>query len=176
MGSEVSPGNFHGMRDLKNGLRNLKKLHPEMSKATVRAIIVSEWYHAGLTAKALWCQDDCREEFPVARLLDDNFAAIRAEVVAFLERRDSQARFSAVGTNTASADQLLAGNGSWKDVTLWRGRAFHKELCSKHFPKLCGVVTRLPEIWTSPWSHVMLSVLGPESWVPFHHGTTNAQL
>ena len=33
-----------------------------------------------------------------------------------------------------------------------------------------------PEIWTNPWSHVLLSVLEPDSWVPFHQGHSNGQL
>merc|ERR1712176_313247 len=39
-----------------------------------------------------------------------------------------------------------------------------------------GLVEASPEIWTNPWSHVLLSILLHDSWVPFHQGHTNGQL
>merc|ERR1719428_1283009 len=74
-------------------------------------------------------------------------------------------------------DKEIGGNGTWADLRLFRGRGYHKDMCRRHFPKTCKlVIEHAPEVWTNPWSHVLLSVLLPGSWVPFHHGLTNGQL
>merc|ERR1719265_671777 len=73
-------------------------------------------------------------------------------------------------------DEGIKGNGTWADVRIWRGRSYNKKLCAEHFPVTCEVVQSMPEIWTNPHSHVLLSVLLRDSWVPFHRGLTNSQI
>eukprot|EP00913_Durusdinium_trenchii_P024046 g22584.t1 len=85
-------------------------------------------------------------------------------------------RGKGVGAHTTSFDRLIAGNGTWQDVRLWRGRAFDRQLCDRYFRVTCSLVEASPEVWTNPWSHVLISILMPNSWVPFHQGHTNGQL
>eukprot|EP00435_Cladocopium_sp_Y103_P029076 s1830_g7.t1 len=87
-----------------------------------------------------------------------------------------QEHLRGVGSHTTSFDQLIKGNGSWQDLRLWRGRSFDRRLCERHFRVTCGVIEASPEVWTNPWSHVLISILMPNSWVPFHQGHTNGQL
>jgi len=170
------PGNFHGVKSHAYYVGAISEAHPSLPPASVQSIVASEWYHPGLTAKAVWCTRDCGSQFPVARRLDANFEAIQREVQAFWSHEDASREIEGVGSHTTPVDRLIAGNGTWVDVRLWRGRAFNKRLCERHFRVICGIVEASPEIWTNPWSHVLLSVLLHDSWVPFHQGHTNGQL
>uniref|UniRef100_A0A7S4PTA1 Aspartyl/asparaginy/proline hydroxylase domain-containing protein n=1 Tax=Alexandrium monilatum TaxID=311494 RepID=A0A7S4PTA1_9DINO len=171
------PGNFHGVKSHSYYVGAISEAHPSMPLQAVQSIVASEWYHPGLTAKAVWCTRDCGAAgFPLARRLDENFAAIRREVDAFWRDPAAAAELRGVGSHTTQFDRLIAGNGTWVDVRLWRGRAFNRRLCERHFRVICAIVEASPEIWTNPWSHVLLSVLLHDSWVPFHQGHTNGQL
>merc|ERR1712216_523046 len=81
-----------------------------------------------------------------------------------------------VGTHTTQFDKRIAGYGTWVDVSLFRGRAFNRKLCERHFRVVCALVEASPEIWTNPWGHVLLSILMHDSWVPYHAGLSNGQL
>lgn len=170
------PGNFHGVKRYAHYVAAISDKIPSMPTQVVRSIVASEWYHPGLTARAVWCTDHCSERFPLARLLDKNFAAIRQEVSTFWAHPDAAKELKGVGKHTTEFDRLISGNGTWVDVRLWRGRAFNRRLCERHFRVVCGIVEASPEVWSNPWSHVLLSILLPDSWVPFHQGHTNAQL
>eukprot|EP00747_Dinoflagellata_sp_TGD_P034019 gnl/TRDRNA2_/TRDRNA2_136998_c0_seq1.p1 gnl/TRDRNA2_/TRDRNA2_136998_c0~~gnl/TRDRNA2_/TRDRNA2_136998_c0_seq1.p1 ORF type:complete len:430 (-),score=74.26 gnl/TRDRNA2_/TRDRNA2_136998_c0_seq1:12-1301(-) len=170
------PGNFHGVKAHAHFVTEILKVHPAFTFEQVQSIVASEWYHPGLTARAVWCTSNCGEQFPLARRLDENAEAIRAEVTAFWSHPDAAAELKGVGAHTTQFDKMIAGNGTWVDVRLWRGRAFNRRLCEKHFRTVCRLVEASPEVWTSPWSHVLLSILLPGSWVPFHQGHSNGQL
>mmetsp|Transcript_30699 Transcript_30699/g.56098 ORF Transcript_30699/g.56098 Transcript_30699/m.56098 type:complete len:378 (-) Transcript_30699:3-1136(-) len=174
--SSARPGNFHAVKSHTFYVGAISEAHPTLPYHVVQSIVASEWYHPGLTAKALWCYEDCGLQLPVAAKLEKNFAAIQAELKAFFMHDDSLQAFRGVGSHTTQFDRLIAGNGTWVDVRLWRGRFFDRHLCEHHFRTTCALVETMPEIWTNPWSHVLLSVLLPDSWVPFHQGHTNAQL
>eukprot|EP00928_Gymnodinium_smaydae_P057832 TRINITY_DN41059_c0_g1_i1.p1 TRINITY_DN41059_c0_g1~~TRINITY_DN41059_c0_g1_i1.p1 ORF type:complete len:428 (+),score=78.16 TRINITY_DN41059_c0_g1_i1:46-1284(+) len=170
------PGNFHGVKGHMYYVNAIMEAHPSFTSDQVHSIVASEWYHPGLTAKAVWCVDDCGEQFRLARRLDENAARITKEVMDFFAHPDAQAHLKGVGSHTTEFDRRISGNGTWVDVRLWRGRAFNRKLCEKHFRVICAVVETSPEVWTNPWSHVLLSVLTKGSWVPFHQGHTNGQL
>lgn len=170
------PGNFHGVKSHSYFVGAISEAHPSLPPESVQSIVASEWYHPGLTARAVWCTKDCGSEFPLARRLDANFEAIRHEVESFWSHPDAVKELGGVGSHTTQFDRLIAGNGTWVDVRLWRGRAFNKKLCERHFRVVCGIVEASPEVWSNPWSHVLLSVLMEGSWVPFHQGHTNGQL
>jgi len=171
-----APGNFHGVKSHSYYVSAISEAHPTLPYDAVQSIVASEWYHPGLTAKSVWCDEGCGAEFPLAKQLDENFHAIQAEVQAFWEHPDALGQLKGVGSHTTQFDQMIAGNGTWVDVRLWRGRAFNKYLCERHFRTICSIVEASPEIWTNPWGHVLLSILLPGSWVPFHQGHTNGQL
>lgn len=175
-GSRRRPGNFHGVKSHTYYVGAISEAHPSLPYDAVQSIVASEWYHPGLTAKAVWCTEDCGSQFSLARRLDANFDLIRAEVNAFWSHPDAAAELKGVGAHTTQFDRLISGNGTWVDVRLWRGRAFNRRLCERHFRVVCSIVEASPEVWTNPWSHVLLSVLLKDSWVPFHQGHSNGQL
>lgn len=170
------PGNFHGVKRHAYYVGAISEAHPSLPFDSVQSIVASEWYHPGLTAKSVWCVEKCGDEFPLAKKLDANFEAIHREIDTFWRHPDAFAELKGVGSHTTQFDKYIAGNGTWVDVRLWRGRAYNRRLCEKHFRVICGIVEASPEIWTNPWSHVLLSVLLRDSWVPFHQGHTNGQL
>jgi len=170
------PGNYHGAKQHTWYVDAIEKAHPGYPRHVVESIVASEWYHPGLTARPVWCEDGCGKQFRLARLLDNNFEAIRREVADFWEHPDAAKELSGVGGHTTQFDKAIAGNGTWIDVRLFRGRAFNRRLCEQHFRVICSIVEASPEVWTNPWSHVLLSVLLKDSWVPYHHGHTNGQL
>lgn len=172
----VRPGNFHGVKSHSYYVGAISEAHTSLPFSAVQSIVASEWYHPGLTAKAVWCVEDCGSQFSVAHRLDANFDAIHREVKRFWNSPDAAAELAGVGSHTTQFDRLIAGNGTWVDVRLWRGRAFNKRLCERYFRVICSIVEASPEIWTNPWSHVLLSILLHDSWVPFHQGHTNGQL
>jgi len=174
--SSSPPGNFHGVKSHSYYVSAISEAHPAFPAQAVQSIVASEWYHPGLTAEAVWCTEGCGHKFPLARRLDENFEDIRREVERFWRSPDAAAELKGVGSHTTQFDKMIAGNGTWVDVRLWRGRAFNTRLCARHFRVICGLVEASPEIWTNPWSHVLLSVLFRDSWVPFHQGHTNGQL
>eukprot|EP00971_Amphidinium_carterae_P242591 4816697-Amphidinium_carterae.1 len=174
--STSRPGNFHSVKSHSFYVGAISDAHPLLPYNIVQSIVASEWYHPGLTAKALWCHEDCGLELPVAAKLEKHFVAIQSELQAFFSHEDAHQAFRGVGSHTTQFDRLIAGNGTWVDVRLWRGRFFNRHLCERHFRVTCSIVETMPEVWTNPWSHVLLSVLLPDSWVPFHQGHTNAQL
>jgi len=157
-------------------VNEISKKIPTLTRAAVESIVASEWYHPGLTANAVWCNGGCGDVFSLARRLEANFEAIRHEVDAFWRHSDSARELQGVGQHTTQFDKHIAGNGTWVDVRLWRGRAFNRHLCERHFRTVCAIVEASPEVWTNPWSHVLLSVLRHDSWVPFHQGLSNGQL
>ena len=59
---------------------------------------------------------------PLARRLDESFVLIRDEVEAYFAHEDASRAFRGVGSHTTQFDKLIAGNGTWVDVRLWRGR------------------------------------------------------
>ena len=122
----------------------------------------------------MWCLDSC--ELPLARRLNAHFDSISKEMRHFWYSEDSKAYLKGVGAHTTSFDELIKGNGSWQDIRLWRGRGFNHRLCERFFRVTCGLIEASPEVWTNPWSHVLISILMPDSWVPFHQGHTNGQL
>eukprot|EP00439_Symbiodinium_sp_Y106_P069186 s843_g11.t2 len=168
------PGNLHSIKSHNYYVGAIREAHPRLSLPAVQSIVASEWYHPGLTAKGVWCVEGC--ELPLAQRFNAHFPAIQREVQRFWDHPDLEEHLKGVGTHTTRFDRLIAGNGTWVDVRLWRGRAFNKKLCERHFRVVCSLVEASPEIWTNPWSHVLLSVLEPDSWVPFHQGHSNGQL
>eukprot|EP00927_Polykrikos_kofoidii_P065208 TRINITY_DN60998_c0_g1_i1.p1 TRINITY_DN60998_c0_g1~~TRINITY_DN60998_c0_g1_i1.p1 ORF type:complete len:425 (-),score=55.50 TRINITY_DN60998_c0_g1_i1:114-1388(-) len=170
------PGNFHGVKSFGVYVGAIADAHPQLSFDSAQSIVASEWYHPGLTATPVWCVENCGERFRLAKLLDANFDLVSKEVVAFFSHPDAALELKGVGKHTTQFDGRIAGNGTWVDVRLWRGRAYNKRLCERHFRAVCSIVEASPEIWTNPWSHVLLSVLVRGSWVPFHQGHTNGQL
>jgi len=170
------PGNFHGAKGHAYYVGAISEAHATFPPDVVQSIVASEWYHPGLTAKAVWCAEGCGGQFPLARRLDANYDAIRREVEAFVRDPEAATEFMSVGSHTTQFDQYIAGNGTWMDARLWRGRAFNRHLCERYFRVVCGIVEASPEVWTNPWSHVLLSILFSDSWVPFHQGHTNGQL
>mmetsp|Transcript_71057 Transcript_71057/g.137102 ORF Transcript_71057/g.137102 Transcript_71057/m.137102 type:complete len:455 (+) Transcript_71057:70-1434(+) len=174
--NQFRPGNFHGVKSHSYYVGAISEAHPNLPPDAVQSIVASEWYHPSLTAKAVWCTEACGEQFRVARRLDANAEAIQQEVQSFWRHPDAAKYLAGVGAHTTQFDRLIAGNGTWVDVRLWRGRAFNKQLCEQHFRVICALVEASPEVWTNPWSHVLLSILLHDSWVPFHQGHTNGQL
>eukprot|EP00434_Breviolum_minutum_P013038 symbB.v1.2.011486.t1/scaffold766.1/size164214/11 len=171
------PANLHEIKShayYVGGARDgaIRKLHSFPAQA-VQSIVASEWYHPGLTAKPVWCVDSC--ELPLAQRLNRHFPALQKELQHFWST-EAKEHLKGVGSHTTSFDQLIAGNGTWQDVRLWRGRAFDRRLCERFFRVTCSLIEASPEVWTNPWSHVLISVLMPDSWVPFHQGHTNGQL
>ncbi|CAK0794114.1 unnamed protein product [Prorocentrum cordatum] len=153
----LRPGNFHGVKGHAHYVSAISELHPSLPPDTVQSLVASEWYHPGLTARAVWCTQDCGAEFRLARQLDDRQEDIRREVESFWSHPDALAELKGVGSHTTQFDRLIAGNGTWVDVRLWRGRAFNRHLCEKHFRTICGIVEASPEVWSNPWSHVLLT-------------------
>lgn len=174
--SASAPGNFHGVKSHSYYVSAISEAHPSLPYDAVQSIVASEWYHPGLTARSVWCVEGCGAQFPLANKLDANFEAIRDEISAFWEHPDALVSLAGVGSHTTQFDRLIAGNGTWVDVRLWRGRGFNRQLCERHFRTICSIVEASPEIWTNPWSHVLLSILLTDSWVPLHSGHTNGQL
>eukprot|EP00746_Dinoflagellata_sp_MGD_P001381 gnl/MRDRNA2_/MRDRNA2_102590_c0_seq1.p1 gnl/MRDRNA2_/MRDRNA2_102590_c0~~gnl/MRDRNA2_/MRDRNA2_102590_c0_seq1.p1 ORF type:complete len:430 (+),score=67.35 gnl/MRDRNA2_/MRDRNA2_102590_c0_seq1:62-1291(+) len=170
------PGNFHYGKDNGYFVNAIMANHRHWTRDVVQSIVAAEWYHPGLTARSLWCNQNCGAQFPTAKLLDSNYEAIKKEVNEFWASPEAAIQLKGVGLHTSQFDKTIAGNGTWIDVRLWRGRAFNKHLCERYFRTICGIVEASPDIWTNPFSHVLLSVLAPNSWVPFHSGHTNGQL
>ncbi|CAJ1408267.1 unnamed protein product [Effrenium voratum] len=169
------PGNLHGIKSHAYYVGAIRSAHRNVfAESALQSIVASEWYHPGLTAKPVWCVENCA--LPLARRLDAHAAALSAELRRFWAHADLKDHLKGVGEHTTGFDRLIAGNGTWVDVRLWRGRAFHRELCRRHFRVTCSLIEASPEVWTNPWSHVLISVLLPGSWVPFHQGHTNGQL
>eukprot|EP00746_Dinoflagellata_sp_MGD_P016312 gnl/MRDRNA2_/MRDRNA2_136765_c0_seq1.p1 gnl/MRDRNA2_/MRDRNA2_136765_c0~~gnl/MRDRNA2_/MRDRNA2_136765_c0_seq1.p1 ORF type:complete len:378 (-),score=55.65 gnl/MRDRNA2_/MRDRNA2_136765_c0_seq1:23-1156(-) len=176
--STTRPGNYHSSKNHTYYVKAIGQNHRSLTFDMVQSIVASEWYHPGLTAKGVWCLEKCNVngQFPLTQLLESNFDTIRAEVNAFWKSDDAWNQLKGVGAHTTPFDKRIAGNGTWVDVRLWRGRAFNKRLCERYFRTICGIVEASPEIWTNPWSHVLLSILLPNSWIPFHSGHSNGQL
>jgi len=174
--NKLRPGNFHGVKSHSYYVGAISEVHPSLPPDAVQSIVASEWYHPSLTAKAVWCTEECGKQFRLAQRLDANAVAIQEEVQSFWQHPDAAKYLAGVGSHTTQFDRLIAGNGTWVDVRLWRGRAFNKQLCEQHFRVVCALVEASPEVWTNPWSHVLLSILLSDSWVPFHQGHTNGQL
>jgi hypothetical protein len=71
----------------------------------------------------------CGAKFRLAKKLEDNFELIRREINDFWQHPDSLRNLKGVGSHTTQFDRFLAGNGSWVDVRIWRGRSFNRDLC-----------------------------------------------
>ncbi|CAK8994013.1 unnamed protein product [Durusdinium trenchii] len=168
------PGNLHDIKSHAYYVGAIRKLHA-FPVQVVQSLVASEWYHPGLTSRPVWCLDSC--DLPLAQRLNAHFGAVSKELLHFWSlKHELKDHLRGVGAHTTSFDRLIAGNGTWQDVRLWRGRAFDRQLCDRYFRVTCSLVEASPEVWTNPWSHVLISILMPNSWVPFHQGHTNGQL
>ena len=100
--------------------------------------------------------------FPELRPLQDNWQAIREEVLAF---EKNHGEMKGISSNSYVSAQFEGINWSnlYLDNFMWR---FHKN--RRHFPLICSLVDQIPNCTLT-----VLTVLSPNSSVKPHFGDTN---